>query len=87
MPVSPHHSFIRISLNVGLGDVRSVDFDVDLSVILLLLLLLRQRPPVADEVERQQVAQHTESKQSDVDLEKATRIRQCLEVSLAKCLF
>lgn len=60
---------IPCSSNVGLGDLGAVDPDVDLGVLLLLLLLLLQRPPVADEVERQQVPRGAESQQPDVDLE------------------
>lgn len=71
LPTSP---FIQFSLDVGLGDVRAVDLDVDLSVFLLLLLLSVERPSVADEVERQQKAEHTESKESNIDLKDNTRI-------------
>lgn len=48
--------YISFSLDVGLRDVRAVDFDVDLSVILPLLLLSVERPSVADQVKRQQEA-------------------------------
>lgn len=71
LPTSP---FIQVSLDVGLRDVRAVDLDVDLSVFLLLLLLSVERPSVADEVERQQKAEHTESKESNIDLKDNTRI-------------
>lgn len=66
--------FVLCLSNVGLGDLRAVDLDVDLGVLLLLLLLLFQRPPVADEVERQQVSCGAESQESDVDLEEDAQI-------------
>lgn len=74
------NTFDVFSLHVSLGDVGAVDFDVDLSVFLLFLLLSLQCPSVADEVERQQEAQHTESQQSNVDLEINTRINQCFHM-------
>lgn len=73
-PMSLQHLFINFPLDVGLWDVRAVDFNVDLSIFLLLLLLSVERPSVADEVERQQEAQHAESKESNIDLEDNTRI-------------
>lgn len=60
--------FALFSLHVGLWDVGAVDFDVDLSVFFPLLLLFLECPSVVDEVEGQQEAQHTQSEQSDVDL-------------------
>lgn len=62
------------SSNVGLRNLGAIDLDVDLGVFFLLLLLLFQRPPVADEVERQQVSCGAESKEPDVDLEEDARI-------------
>lgn len=64
-----HHFFSKFSLDEGLWDVRAVNFNVDLGVVHLLLLLFVERPPVADQVEGQQEAQHTENKESNVDLE------------------
>lgn len=66
--------FIYFSLDVGFGEVRAIDLDVDLSVVLLLLLLSVEYPSVADEVERQQKAKHTESKEPNIDLKDNTRI-------------
>lgn len=60
---------IHFSLNIGLRDVGAVDFDVDLSVVLPLLLLSVERPSVPDQVDGQQEAQHTESEESNIDLE------------------
>lgn len=73
-PVSLRPLHVRAPLNVGLGDVWAVDFDVDLGVFLPLFLLLCQRPPVADEVERQQVSRGAENEEADVDLEEGARI-------------
>lgn len=63
-------SFLALasSLDVGLGDVGAVELDVDLGAVLLSLLLSVERPPVADQVERQQEAQHAQTKEADVDL-------------------
>lgn len=72
--LSFQHLFIYVPLDIGLWDVRAVDFNVDLSVFLLLLLLSVERPSVADKVERQQEAQHAESKEPNIDLEDNTRI-------------
>lgn len=72
--------FVFSSLHVGLGDVSAVDFDVDLSVFFSFFLLFLECLSVVDEVERQQEAQHTESEQSDVDLEGNQRNSQCSRV-------
>lgn len=72
--------FIFFSLDIGLRDVGAVELDVDLCIFLLHLLLSVKCISVVDEVERQQEAQHTESKQSNVDLEDNTKISQCLKV-------
>lgn len=64
---------VVFSLHVSLWDVGAVDFDVDLSVFFPLLLLFLERPSVVDEVEGQKEAQHTQSEQSNVDLERQTR--------------
>lgn len=74
LPMTLHHLFIYFPLDIGLRDVGAVEFDVDLSVVLLLPLLSVERPSVADEIERQQEAQHTESKESNIDLEDDARI-------------
>lgn len=85
--MSLQHLFIYFPLDVGLWDVRAVDFNVDFSVFLLLLLLSVERASVADEVERQQEAQHAESKESNVDLEDDTRISHVLRFYLWVCVF
>lgn len=72
--------FVISSLHEGLGNVGAVDFDVDLSVFFSFLLLFLECLSVVDEVERQQEAQHTESEQSNVDLEGDTRISWCSHV-------
>lgn len=79
--------FIYFSLNIGLRDVRAVDFDVDLSVVLFLLYFFFKRPFVEDQVEGQQKAQHTESKESDIDLEDNTTISNARRVHLCMCVF
>lgn len=61
-----HFSF---SLDEGLWNVRAINFNVDLGVVHLLLLLFFERPSIADKVERQQEAQHTDNKESNIDLE------------------
>lgn len=66
--------YVYFPLDEGLRDVRAIDFDVDFSVFLLLLLLFMECPSVADEVERQQEAQHADNKKPNVDLEDNTRI-------------
>lgn len=56
-------------LDEGLVFFGAVDFDVDLGVVLLLLVLSVERPPVADQVDRQQETQHAEDEEANVDLE------------------
>lgn len=60
---------MSFSLNEGLRHVRAIDFDVDLCVFLLQPLLFLERPSVADQVERQQEAQHADTEESNIDLE------------------
>lgn len=86
-PVSRHPLLHRAPLDVGLGEVGAIDFNVDLGVCLLLLLLLLQRPPVADEVERQQVSCGAESQQPNVDLEEGVPISKAYRFELVGVYF
>lgn len=84
---------IYFPLDKGLRDVRTINFDVDLSIVLLLLLLFLECSSVADQVDRQQEAQHADNKKSNIDLEDNTRISHaqgfnlCVYLSVCVCVY